>query len=335
MAKVLSYQRLSELEREEISRGLARGESLRAIARRLGRWPSTISRELGGNREGVDGYRATLAQQRAVWRRRRRFPRMATHTKLRKYVLAGMRERWSPQQIAARLKADYPTDSTMRLSHEAIYSYLYVLPRGTLRKELLECLRRPRTFRRRRTQNPDRRGQIADMLSIEERPAEVAERTVPGHWEGDLLVGAYGRSALGTLVERTTRYLLLSAPQDKSAAQVRQAFATQIKTLPEALRRSMTYDQGREMAEHKLFTQDTQMIVYFAHPRSLWERGTNENTNGLLRQYFPKGADLSKIPAAELQRVQDQLNNRPRKTLNWRTPNEAMTDLINRVATET
>lgn len=335
MGKEASYRRLSEGEREEISRGLSRGLSLRKIAVGLCRSPSSISRELAGNREGREGYRACLAQRRAVHRRRRRERRLEAHARLREYVHEHLKRHWSPQQIAWRLKVDHPDDPVMRISHEAIYRYLYVLPRGTLRKELLESLRRPRTFRRPRSRDADRRGQIADMLSIEERPAAVADRSVPGHWEGDLVVGAYGRSALGTLVERSTRYLLLSAPEGKDAHSVRKAFSAQINTLPQALRRSMTYDQGKEMSEHRLFTQDTQMIVYFAHPHSPWERGTNENTNGLLRQYFPKGTDLSKIPAAERQRVQDELNDRPRKVLNWRTPNEVMTELLSCVALET
>lgn len=329
------YGRLSETEREEISRGLAQGVGLGVIARVLGRETSTVSREIAKNREGAEGYRATLAQQRAVRRRRRRAPRLAAEGPLRDFVLAGLRRHWSPEQIAYRLSVDYPNDATMQISHESIYSYLYVLPRGILRKELLECLRRPRTYRRPRSRSQDRRGQIADMLSIEERPAEVASRTVPGHWEGDLIVGAYGRSAVGTLVERSIRYTLLAPLTGKDAMTVRQAFASEVKTLPQQLRRSMTYDQGKEMAEHKLFTQDTQMIVYFAHPHSPWERGTNENTNGLLRQYFPKGSDLSKIPISELKRVQDELNNRPRKVLNWQTPNEVMAKLMNTVALET
>lgn len=329
------YGRLSEVEREEISRGLAQGLGFAEIARKLCRETSTVSREVAKNREGAEGYRSALAQQRAVRRRRRREPRLATEGPLRGYVLAGLRQHWSPEQIAYRLSVDHPNDATMQISHEAIYSYLYVLPRGVLRKELLECLRRPRTYRRPRSRREDRRGQIADMLSIEERPAEVASRTVPGHWEGDLIVGAHGRSAVGTLVERSIRYTLLAPLTAKDATTVRQAFSDEIKTLPLQLRRSMTYDQGKEMSQHKLFTQDTQMIVYFAHPHSPWERGTNENTNGLLRQYFPKGSDLSKIPYAELKRVQDELNNRPRKILNWQTPNEVMAKLMSSVALET
>lgn len=327
-----TYQRLSESEREEISRGLAQGKSLGAMARELSRDKSTLSREIGRNTMKDEEYRAALAQKRTERRYRRRSRRLDVQPRLWDYVTTGLRQQWSPEQIAQRLPMDHPDDPTMRVSHETIYAYLYVLPRGMLRKELLESLRRPRTYRRPRSRNSARHGPVADMLSIEERPAAVADRSVPGHWEGDLVVGAYSRSAAGTLVERTSRYLLLAPVAAKDATTVRKAFAAEIKTLPQALRRSMTYDQGAEMAQHKLFSRDTQMIVYFAHPHSPWERGTNENTNGLLRQYFPKSTDFSKVPTTELKRVQDLLNGRPRKTLGWRTPNEVMNDLINRVA---
>lgn len=333
--KVRKYGRLDEREREEISRGLAAGQNMASIARFLNRSKSTVSRELSRNTVGEEGYRAALAQHCTQRRYRRRRRRLAVEPRLWTYVEQGLRRHWSPEQIARRLRVDFSCDASMHISHEAIYSYLYVLPRGTLRKALLESLRRPCTYRRPRSRSQDRRGQISDMLSIEQRPAEVADRTIPGHWEGDLIVGAYGRSATGTLVERSSRYVLLAPLTGKDAFTVRQAFADQIKTLPQQLRRSMTYDQGKEMAEHRLFTQDTQMIVYFAHPHSPWERGTNENTNGLLRQYFPKGSDLSKISLEEIKRVQDELNDRPRKTLNWQTPNEVMRKFINSVALET
>lgn len=331
------YSRLSELEREEISCGLASGESLGSLARRLGRDKGSLSREVRRNTKEGETYRAGLAQRRTAGRWCRRQRVLAQRPVLWQRVCEGLRAHWSPQQIAFRLKRDYPDDAQMQVSHETLYSYLYVLPCGRLKAELLDALRRPRRARRPRSRLQDARGQIADMLSIEQRPAEVADRTVPGHWEGDLIMGGHNRSAVGTLVERTSRYVLLAPlTTGKDAATVRQAFAHEIRVLPAQLRRSMTYDQGREMSEHKLFTQQTQMIVYFAHPHSPWERPTNENTNGLIRQFLPKGRDLSKVPVAELKRIQDLLNDRPRKTLNWRTPNEVMTDLIGKsVAIET
>lgn len=326
------YARLSGAEREEISRGLAQRLGFREMARRLNRSVSTISREVAKTQGDPQDYRSTQAQLGAMSRRCRRQRRLDTHPQLRARVMADLRQCWSPEQIAFRLKRDYPGDPAMHLSHEAIYTYLYVLPRGRLRTELLACLRQPRPYRRPRSRHPDRRGQITDMLSIEQRPAAVADRCIPGHWEGDLIVGKHCRTAVGTLVERSSRYLLLALPESKRASDVRQAFADKIKTLPQQLRASLTYDQGKEMAEHRLFTQDTRMIVYFAHPHSPWERGTNENTNGLIRQFFPKGTDFSQVSTREIKRVQDLLNNRPRKTLNWQTPNEVMAEFINRVA---
>lgn len=322
------YRRLSEAEREEISCGLAAGESLGSLSLRLGRNKGSLSREVRRNTKAGEVYRAGLAQKRTAcrWCRRQRI--LTQRPVLWEAVMRGLRARWSPEQIAFRLRRDYPQDSAMHISPEAIYSYLYVLPYGRLKSELLDALRRPRRARRPRSRSQDARGKIVDMLSIEQRPTEVADRTVPGHWEGDLIVGAYGRSATGTLVERTSRYVLLAPLTGKDATTVRQAFTDEIKVLPEQLRRSMTYDQGREMSQHKLFTQDTQMIVYFAHPHSPWERPTNENTNGLIRQFLPKGRDLSKVPVSEIKHIQDLLNDRPRKTLNWRTPNEVMSDLI-------
>ena len=310
------YTRLSLAEREEISRELAAGSRLRAIARQLGRAPSTIGRELRRAERTRSTYRATRGQP--VARRSAQRPRkLVTHPLLQAYVHAQLTQRWSPEQIARRLKAEYPDDPTMRVSHETIYTYLYVLPRGELKRTLLRALRHRRTHRR------GRRGDIPAMLSIEERPAEVAARTVPGHWEGDLIVGRRNASALGTLVERTTRTTLLVPLRAKDATSVRQAFAREMRTLPQQLARSLTYDQGKEMAEHELFTQETRIQVYFAHPHSPWERGTNENTNGLIRQFFPKGTDFSRVSRRQIKHVQTLLNGRPRKVLNWRTPSEA------------
>ena len=316
------YTRLSLAEREEISRQLAVGSRLRAIARQLGRAPSTIGREWRRAERTRSTDRATRGQR--VARRAAQRPRkLRTHPRLQADVHAQLRQRWSPEQIAKRLVSAYPDDATMRVSHETIYTYVYVLPRGELKRTLLRALRHRRTHRRRRRGHPERRGNIPAMLSIEERPAEVADRTVPGHWEGDLIVGRRNASALGTLVERMTRPTLLVPLRAKDATSVRQAFARELRPVPQQMARSLTYDQGKEMAEHALFTQETRTQVYFAHPHSPWERGTNENTNGLIRQFFPKGTDFSRVSRREIKQVQDLLNGRPRKVLNWRTPSEA------------
>lgn len=323
------YQRLGLAEREELSRGLACGRAYREIARRLGRHVSTVSREVRRNAAWVSGYRATEAQGRAIRRRRRRRRRLHRNPRLRAFVLKHLRRCWSPEQIAAGLKRAYPEDLDMRLSHEALYTYLYVLPRGELRRELLGCLRQHRKKRRRRSRGEERRGQILEMVSIEERPAEVAERSIPGHWEGDLLMGQRGQSALGTLVERTTRTLILVPLKRRDAKSVRQAFARELKTLPRQMRLTLTYDRGKEMAQHRLFTADTHMQVYFAHPQSPWERGTNENTNGLLRQYFPKSqTDFQRLTRRDIKRVQHEMNSRPRKVIGFRTPYEAFNQLL-------
>jgi IS30 family transposase len=263
----------------------------------------------------------------------RRPRRLVVHAHLQAAVHARLAQRWSPEQIARWLATEYPDDATMRVSHETIYTYLYVLPRGELKRELLRCLRQRRKHRKSRRAAHDRRGQIPDMLSIEERPAEVADRTVPGHWEGDLLMGRRHASALGTLVERTTRFTLLVPLRGQDPTTVRRAFAREMRTLPAQVRRSLTYDRGREMLEHRLFTRATQVQVYFAHPHSPWERGTNENTNGLIRQFFPKGTDFSTVSRREIKHVQALLNGRPRKVLDWRFPCEALRDHL--VALET
>lgn len=323
-----SYTRLNLQEREELSLGLLAGLSLRAMASALGRAASTLSREIRRNSAGWD-YRAVRAQRYA--RQRRACcgcRRLDSDVRLRGWVLGRLRRYWSPQQIARELKRHFARDPKMRLSHEALYTYLYVLPRGALRQELLACLRQHRKRRRPRSRGEDRRGQITEMISIEERPAEVADRAVPGHWEGDLIMGRANRSALGTLVERTTRTLILVPLKNKQAHQVRKAYTREVKTLPRQMRLSMTYDRGKEMAEHRLFTQQTQMKVYFANPMSPWERGTNENTNGLLRQFFPKGTDFSKLTRRQIKRVQHLMNERPRKVLDWRSPYEAFNELL-------
>ncbi|OGW68268.1 MAG: transposase [Nitrospirae bacterium RIFCSPLOWO2_02_FULL_62_14] len=323
------YHRLNVMEREELSRLLAAGSSLRAIGRALSRAPSTVSRELARQPASPVTYRAVRAQQRAQrWARHPRKTRKLTvQPRLRTAVFTLLAQRWSPEQIARGLPQRYPHEPTMRISHEAIYTYLYVLPRGAFKRELVRYLRRRHRFRRPRKVRLSSRP-IQDLISIDERPAEVAARTVPGHWEGDLLVGHANASALGTLVERTTRFTLLVPLKAKDAATVRQAFARDLRTLPAQLRRSLTYDQGPEMREHRLFTKQTKMRVYFAHPHCPWERGTNENTNGLLRQFFPKGTRFNRLSRTEIKRVQAMFNDRPRKVLNWHSPAHAFTKLL-------
>ena len=331
---MLRYQRLSLSEREEFSRMLATGQSLQASARCLGRAPSSLSRELTRSWMSRKSYRAVIGARRARWRARQpRKPRkLAVDSRLREAVLTLLAQRWSPEQIARGLPQRYPDDPTMRISHEAIYTYLYVLPRGQLKRELTRALRHRHPFRRPRGKRRRTTRPIQDIISIEERPAEVADRTVPGHWEGDLLMGHGNASALGTLVERTTRFTILVPLRTKGAPSVRRAFARELRTLPRQLTQSLTYDQGQEMREHRLFTQQTQMRVYFAHPHCPWERGTNENTNGLLRQFFPKGTRFHLLTRRHIKHVQALFNDRPRKVLNWHSPAKVFRDVLVSVA---
>ena len=322
-AKPRSPLRLSLAEREEISRGLLAGESRRAIAARLGRSPSTVTREVAAAGR-PNSYRAWRADERA--RRRARRPKrakLAASPRLRREVQRLLEQRWSPQQIAARLVVDYPDDTEMRVSHETIYQSLFVQGRGALRKELARCLRTGRAQRR-----PQRRangaGQLLDMVLISERPAEAQDRAVPGHWEGDLIIGRGSKSAIGTLVERQSRFvMLLDLRKGRLAEQVKDALVVKIRQLPEQLRKSLTWDRGKEMAEHVQFTVDTGVQVYLCDPRSPWQRATSENINGLLRQYFPKGTDLSVHSQARLDKIAAELSGRPRRTLGWMTPSEA------------
>jgi transposase, IS30 family len=376
----LSGRYLSFGEREEVALARAQGGGVRAIARRLGRSPSTISRELRRNaatRGGGLDYRATAAQWHADRRARRpKTAKLAANAALRAYVqdrlagavaaadgapVAGPAVRWigrrhgrrqdrrwaaawSPEQIARRLRVDFPDDAAMRVSHEAIYQALYVQGRGALRRELTACLRTGRALRVPRARSRRGTGFVGDDVLISERPAEAADRAVPGHWEGDLILGL-GRSAIGTLVERTTRFtLLLHLPRldghgevrvkngpalaGHGAEAVRDAIASAIATLPAQLRRSLTWDQGVEMAQHARLRVDTGLQVYFCDPHSPWQRGTNENTNGLLRQYFPRGTDLGRHGPDDLAAVAATLNGRPRKTLGWRTPAERLDELL-------
>jgi len=336
MQHIKQYRRLTNREREEISRGLAAGVSQVEIAQSLNRHPSTISREIrkGGERRAWSEYRAFSAGRRAMARassRRLGKSRLAKETRLCQYVLAGLSREWSPKEIQARLEKEYPLDMSMRISHEAIYRYIYVLPRGELRRTLIKALRQEHKYRRKKehAKMQGNRGKIADMLSIEERPQEVVDRSVPGHWEGDIILGKHRKSGLGTLVERTTRYtLLVPLGKNKGAVAVRKAYARAFRSVPAELKKTLTYDQGKEMLEHKRFTIDTGIKVYFAHPASPWERGTNENTNGLIRQYFPKGTDFSKVSRYQIKRVQRRLNDRPRAVLHYEKPDEVINKLV-------
>jgi transposase, IS30 family len=323
---------LSLHEREEIALGLAGGATPAELARRLDRSPSTIGREIKRNSVAhwPSGYRAIPAQAKAETRAARPKPaKLATSDRLRAEVQNGLDRRWSPEQISRRLVEDFPDDPEMRVSPETIYQSLYVQGRGALRRELAACLRTGRALRKPRRQAQQRRTRIKDMVMISQRPAEVADRAVPGHWEGDLITGANNQSAIGTLVERTTRFtMLLHLPVDHGAEAVRDAIAAKIMTLPAQLRLSLTWDQGIELAEHADLARATDLAIYFCDPHSPWQRATNENTNGLLRQYFPKGSDLSVHSPQDLDRVAAELNGRPRKTLGWRTPAEALAALL-------
>jgi len=320
---------LSVAEREEISRGLERGETFTAIAGALRRAPSTVSREVNAN-GGRKQYRAWVAERRAVEQAARpKTAKLAGNDELRAVVEAWLLERWSPEQIALRLRADYPDEPEMWVSHETIYQSLFVQARGALRKDLTACLRTGRARRRPRARVQDGRGRLRDMINISDRPAEIEDRAVPGHWEGDLIIGKDGRSAIGTLVERTTRFVvLLHLPDGHGAEEVRDALIRQVPTVPDQLWRSVTWDQGKEMARHGEFTIATGIDVYFCDPHSPWQRGTNENTNGLLRQYFPKGTDLSVYSQPALDAVAHQLNDRPRKTLGAMKPWEKLAELV-------
>ena len=319
--------RLSLAEREEISLGLATGLSVRAIARRLGRHPSTVSREVRAN-GGRDGYRAWAADGAAERRAcRPKEAKLARCPRLRREVEARLAKRWSPQQIARGLREEFPDDIEMRVSHETIYQSLYVQGRGALRKELTAALRTGRALRRPHSAH-ERRGQLRDMVLISERPAEVEDRAVPGHWEGDLIIGKDSGSAIGTLVERSTRFVILLHLEDQTAETVRQALTARVQTLPHQLRRTLTWDRGKEMAQHVRFTVDTGVQVYFCDPYKPWQRGSNENTNGLLRQYFPKGTDLSIHTQEHLDDIARELNDRPRQTLGWKKPRERLAELL-------
>jgi transposase, IS30 family len=342
--------RLTQDERVEIEVGVKAQESIRSIAGRLGRVPSTILREIErnafcygryrerhrfgapkkGGRDAKPRYSATGAQARAQDRARRPKPgKLAGNEKLRDEVQNRLTDEHSPEQIARRLRLDFPDEPEMWVSPETIYQSIYVQGRGNLRRELHTCLRTGRALRKPQRRPDSRRSRIPDMVNISQRPAEVADRAVPGHWEGDLIMGAQSKSAIGTLVERTTRFtMLLHLPDDHGAVAVQEAIVAKMAQLPAILRKTLTWDQGREMANHIAIAEAAQLDIYFCDPHSPWQRGSNENTNGLLRQYFAKGTDLSIFPADYLDYVATKLNNRPRKTLGWKTPAEALDELL-------
>jgi transposase, IS30 family len=317
-------------EREEIALARARDESMNSIARRLGRSPSTISRELARNSERTGGYRATTAHALAYHRASRPKPsKLQTNVRLRRKVEEDLRRRYSPEQIVGRLRREFPEDPEMRVSPETIYQSLYVQSRGALRRDLTKCLRTGRALRRPCRQAHKRRNQIPGMINISERPAEADDRAVPGHWEGDLILGKSQLSAIGTLVERTTGYtMLVHLPNGHGAEQVRDALTEKIKTIPDILRASLTWDQGIEMHEWQQVSVAADIDIYFCDPHSPWQRATNENTNGLLRQYFPKGTDLSVHSALDLEWVATELNDRPRKRLRFAKPIEEIGPLL-------
>ena len=319
------YRHLSVAEREEISLGLALGKSIRTIAKELRRSPSSIAREINRNlHPNTTYYRATSAQKFATKRRRKagRTRKMRSGTWLWDEVVRLLRKRWSPDQIAAYLKETYPLDVKKHISHEAIYQSIYILPRGTLRTELTDCLRRSHRQRRKRRYLRAQRGQIPNLVSIHDRPKDIESRIIPGHWEGDLIIGKYHTSAIGTLVERTSRKVLICKLEGRTSKEVVTAFIHRLQELPISLRASLTYDRGKEMAYHEKITKMISTQVFFCDPYSPWQRGTNENTNGLIRDFFPKGTDFSTITAKELHNVEMLLNDRPRKCLQYRTPNE-------------
>jgi IS30 family transposase len=324
-----SSLRLRFEERERISRGIAAGESARTIARGLRRAPSTITREIeraGGRRR----YRALAAERHACERLARpKAGKLSRSPRLLAAVEAGLERCWSPQQISARLRRDHPDDAEMRISHETIYQSLYVQSRGELRRQLARNLRSGRTKRRPRGSGPELRGRIPGIVPISKRPPEIADRAVPGHWEGDLLVGKRGRSFIATLVERQTRYVLLARlGPDRTTEHVIEALKARIAELPTHLVLSLTWDQGNELSAHARLRVETGVDVYFCDPHSPWQRGSNENINGLLRQYLPKGSDLAVPSQVELDEIAAELNGRPRQTLGWATPAEKMAELL-------
>lgn len=325
----ITYTRLTLADREEISRGIYAFERFAVIARRIGRPTSTVTNEVWRTVAYSWCYTAEKGRARSEKLKARGRPKkLEINTRLRAYVYERLRLEWSPEEIAQRIRLEYCEDTTMRISHETIYQHLYCLPRGELKKELMRGLRQERKMRQPRAYAYYRRQKIRDIVSISERPKEAEGRIVPGHWEGDLVMGKNRESALGSLVERTTRLTLLVPLVTKDAFTVRKAFARAFRHIPARFRKTLTYDRGSEMAEHTLFTKETDIRVFFADPYSPWQRGTNENTNGLIRQYFPKGTDFNGVPRTALTEAERRLNSRPRKTLGFYTPSEKFYELI-------
>lgn len=325
-----TYKRLDLKDREEISRGIWAGESFASIARRINRPTSTVTREVHKNNKYKVQYFAINAQAKADSKKSqgRRPRKLDTNEKLKEYVYDRLKNyQWSPEEIGKRMKLEYPQDTSMRISHETIYQHLYCLPRGELKKILIQGLRQERKMRQTRKYAHYKRQRIQDIISISERPEEARDRIVPGHWEGDLIVGKGHQSAIGTLVERTTRLTLLVPLKEKNALAVSEAMTKAFKRIPSKMKKSLTYDRGTEMSQHKLFTKESNVKVFFADPYSPWQRGTNENTNGLIRQYFPKGTDLSLVTLKQIREVERKLNSRPRKVLGFYTPSEKYYEL--------
>jgi transposase, IS30 family len=333
---LVNYHRLSFSEREEISRYIAQGKGVRSISRILERNASTVSREIKRTAQfgKPDNYRAIWANYRARRNRKKqgRKRKLDVRKRLKKYVFKKLSMRWSPEQIAIYLTIEYPLDTSMRIAKETIYRYIYVQPRGELKSSLIRALRRShkRRYKKGRKTTKDKGNQsIPNLVSIDERPREVQDRTVPGHWEGDLLIGKLRRSALGSLVERTSRKtLLVPLTKGHNHELVAREFSREFSKIPKRIRKTMTYDQGSEMSSHEKISQKTKIKVYFSHGGSPWERGTNENTNGLVRQFFPKGTDFTKVSRQEIKQVEKLLNGRPRKVLNWKKPEEVFQELL-------
>ena len=323
------FTRLNLSERIQIEKYFDKGFSASSIAILLGRHKSTISRELKKTHyNSYSAYKAQIKSARLCIDKNYGRSKIVDNKKLLNYVHDHLRKKWSPEQISLSLKKNFPNQKSMQVSHETIYYYVYLHSKKTLKEELIKQLRQKRKTRGSRHTKSVRDIKILDRLSIDERPQEVAGREIPGHWEGDLIVGKDHGSVIGTLVERSSRYVILVHLENKEAETVRKAFETEFKKLPKLMRKSLTYDNGTEMAQHKLFTKTTKMKVYFTHPYSPWERPTNENTNGLLRDYFPKGTDLSVHSKSHLKKVQKELNERPRKVLDVRTPIEVFNEMI-------
>ena len=325
---MIAYNRINLEERLRIEIYIEQGKSKSEIALLINRHKSTIGREIRRNKGNV--YKAERANIHALSgnKQRHKGTKITNDPLLEYLVITRLKQRWSPEQISKRSKHSHSKNKRFQVSHESIYTYIYLWAKKELRKELISYLHQQKAVRRRPESRGKLRSNIPDRVDISERPHEVEDRIIPGHWESDLVIGKDGKSAIGTIVERTTRTALLVKLKDRSAATVRDAFAEKLLTLPKQMRLSTTHDNGSEMAQHKLFTEQTQIKVYFASPYSPWQRGTNENTNGLIRGFYPKGTDFNEVTAEELNVVQDLLNNRPRKTLNWKTPNEVFEKII-------